>query len=149
MGDYNLIRKYKNINIKFMSKVKPHLINKNEKYKIIGNFFEIISGLKSKNEIIDFFLGLLSASETLMIARRIQIAQMLISGDSYENIRKKLKVSNQTITKTDQWLHSGDEKYDIWLAKQLRKKVKISSKENKGSMLNKYAHHRFLKNLLS
>jgi len=42
-----------------MSKVRLHLITKEDKFRIIGNFFEIVSGLKSKKEIIDFFVGLL------------------------------------------------------------------------------------------
>ena len=33
-----------------------------------------------KKEIIDFFMGLLASSETLMFARRIQIAQMIVNG---------------------------------------------------------------------
>lgn len=132
-----------------MSKVRPHLMDKKEKYKIIGNFFEIVSNLKVKKEVIDFFIGLLTASEALMMARRIQIAQLLLEGENYEIIRKRLKVSNQTITKTDQWLHSGDEKYNIWLEGQLKRKVETNRRGDYASMLDKYAHHRFLKNLLS
>jgi uncharacterized protein YerC len=132
-----------------MPKVKPHEIDKKEKYEIIGNFFEIISNLKSKKEVIDFFVGLLTSSESLMMARRIQIAQMILDDEEYEAIRRALKVSNQTITKTDQWLHGEDDKYNRWLAMQLRKKPKKAEKTGEQfSTLDKYAHHRFLRDLL-
>ncbi len=120
-------------------------MEKNEKYKIIGNFFEIVSGLKNKKEVVDFFLGLLTPSEVLMAARRIQIAQMLLEEGNYEIIRKRLKVSNQTITKTDRWLHR-DEDYNRWL------KTKLKTREEKRKeikdVLDKYPQYRFLRNIL-
>lgn len=132
-----------------MAKVKSHEVNSKERYKIIGNFFDIIANLKSKKEVVDFFVGLLTPSENLMVARRIQIAQLLIEGEGYETIKNKLKVSFQTITKTERWLHSEDEDYNNWLAKCLKIKP---SKNNRGlekeNLLNRYSHHRFIKNLL-
>lgn len=132
-----------------MSKVKVHFVENKEKYAIIGEFYEIIANLKSKKEIVDFFVGLLTPSEALMMARRIQIAQMLLEEKSYDVICKKIRVSNQTITRTDRWLHSGDDSYDNWIGKCLKKK-----KENKcqsvyyTSLLDRYPQHRFLKDLL-
>lgn len=132
-----------------MAKVKSHEINSKERYKIIGNFFDIIANLKSKKEVVDFFVGLLTPSENLMVARRIQIAQLLIEGEGYETIKNKLKVSFQTITKTERWLHSEDEDYNNWLAKCLKIKPLKNNKEiEKENLLNRYSHHRFIKNLL-
>jgi len=37
-----------------MAKVKSYRINPKEKHRIINDFFEIISNLKSKKEIVDF-----------------------------------------------------------------------------------------------
>jgi TrpR-related protein YerC/YecD len=132
-----------------MAKVKSHEINSKERYKIIGNFFDIIANLKSKKEVVDFFVGLLTPSESLMVARRIQIAQLLIEGEGYETIKNKLKVSFQTITKTERWLHSEDENYNNWLAKCLKiKPLKNNSEIEKENLLDRYSHHRFIKNLL-
>lgn len=130
-----------------MPKVRIHSIVKEDKFRIIGNFFEIVSNLRSKREIIDFFVGLLTPSEALMVGRRIQIAQLLLQGENYEDIRKLLKVSNQTITKTDQWLHSGDENYNQWLANRIAKKNKVVSKEDRANLLDRYAHHRVFNDL--
>ncbi|KKP77870.1 MAG: hypothetical protein A2271_00705 [Candidatus Moranbacteria bacterium RIFOXYA12_FULL_35_19] len=132
-----------------MAKVKSHEINSKERYKIIGNFFDIIANLKSKKEVVDFFVGLLTPSENLMVARRIQIAQLLIEGESYETIKNKLKVSFQTITKTERWLHSEDENYNSWLAKCLKTKTSKNNREmERENLLDRYSHHRFIKNLL-
>lgn len=134
-----------------MSKVKTHSIDVKERYKIVGDFFELISGLGSKKEIIDFFIGLLTQSEILMLARRIQIARMIISGNGYEEIMKKLKVGSQTISKTERWIYGRGEEYSVWITKCLKH---LSKKENKKnfeystSMLNKYPSCRFLKELL-
>ncbi len=134
-----------------MAKVKPYEIDPGEKRRTIKDLFEVISGLRTKDEIINFFLGLFTASEALMIARRIQIAKMLIEDNSYEEIKEKLKVSSQTIHKTDQWLHNSDDLQNNWLVDRIKgaekKKIKRDSRNYSGSLLNKYAHHRFWKDL--
>ncbi|KKP70464.1 MAG: TrpR family protein YerC/YecD [Candidatus Moranbacteria bacterium GW2011_GWE2_35_2-] len=133
-----------------MSKVKPHTIDPKEKFQAIDSLFDVILKLKTKQEIVDFFLGLFTSSESLMMARRIQIARMLLDNKSYDEIKNKLKVASQTIHATDKWLHKGDEKYTTWL------KTRVSEIENKNkrknnltyeSLLDKYSHHRFIKNL--
>lgn len=140
-----------------MAKIKPHQIDSKQKYIAIDNLFEVISALKTKKEIVNFFLGLFSPSEALMLARRIQIAKMLLSGSNYEDIRKKLGVGNSTIQKTDFWLHGGDEKNTLWLSKTIKsveektveKSRDKSSNYNPGSLLNKYPYHRFINKIFN
>lgn len=132
-----------------MAKVKPHAIDPIEKFEAIDNLFDVISNLKTKNEIVDFFLGLFTASESLMMARRIQVARLLLDGKGYEEIQKKLRVSSQMIHNTDQWLHKGDNKYVEWLNLRIQKKKAIENKKvlTYESMLDKYPYHRFIKNI--
>jgi uncharacterized protein YerC len=138
-----------------MAKIKPHQIDPKQKYVAIDNLFEVISALKTKKEIVDFFLGLFSPSESLMLARRIQIAKLLLDGKNYEDIRKKLGVGNSTIQKTDLWLHGGDKKNTSWLSttiKSVEKKVKTKSSKNgynPESLLNKYPYHRFINRIFN
>jgi TrpR-related protein YerC/YecD len=131
-----------------MSKVRVYSIDKNERYRVVGELFDLIVNLKTKREVIDFLIGLFTPSETLMIARRVQIAKMLIEEENYEMIRKKLKVSNQTISKVEHWLKSDEQKNKIIVAKlqQIRKTDKRTCGND---MLDKFAHHRALKNLIS
>ncbi|HFC76824.1 MAG TPA: hypothetical protein ENJ27_01200, partial [Candidatus Moranbacteria bacterium] len=100
-----------------MAKIKPYEVDPKEKREIIEDLFLAISRLKTKKEIIDFFLGLFTASEVLMIARRIQVAKLLLEEKSYNQIQSKLGASSQMINKTDIWLHDGNEKYVKWLTK--------------------------------
>ena len=112
--------------------------------------------MKTKKEIVNFFLGLFSPSESLMLARRIQIAKLLLEGENYENIRKNLGVGNSTIQKTDLWLHGGDEKNILWLSTTIRgaenktqKRGKNKSEYDPASLLNKYPYHRFINRIFN
>jgi len=134
-----------------MPKVKSYSIDPREKRIIISDLFEIIVNLRNKEETLEFLIGLLTPSEILMIARRIQIARMLLEEDNYEVIRKKLKVSHQTINKVEHWLR-GDGKKSQSIQNKIEK-IKRAKREYKtiksSSLLDRYAHHRFLKELLS
>ncbi len=131
-----------------MSKVRVYSIDKNERYRIIGELFELIVNLRTKKEVIDFLIGLFTPSETLMIARRVQIAKMLLEEDNYEIIRKRLKVSNQTISKVEHWLKSDEQKNKIIVTK-LNQIKKFSKDSSNKSILDKFAHHRAFKELIS
>lgn len=134
-----------------MGKVKPSSIEKEKRDEAIAEFFKVIEKLKNKKEMTDFFLGILTASEILMLARRIQIAQYLISGKNYEEIQRNLKVGSETIHRTDQWLSHEDEKIRKWLISLVGKKQeeKIQIKKYKpDSLLRRYPHHRFWSDLL-
>lgn len=132
-----------------MSKVRVYSIDKKEKYKIISELLEIIVSLRSKDEVVGFMIGLLTPSEVLMIARRIQIAKMLLQEATNEDIRRKLKVSFQTINKVEHWLKNDENKFLIISEKikSVEKVRKLKSGYPKG-LLDKYAQHRFIKDLL-
>jgi uncharacterized protein YerC len=137
-----------------MAKIKPHQINSKQKYIAIDNLFEVISALKTKQEIVNFFLGLFSPSESLMLARRIQIAKLLLDGLNYKDIRKALGVGNSTIQKTDLWLHGGDEKNASWLSTTILSAEKKRLENGKSSydpasLLNKYPYHRFINKIFN
>ena len=135
-----------------MSKVRPHTVNPKEKFQAVDSLFDVISKLKTKQEIVDFFLGLFTSSESLMMARRIQIARMLLEDKSYEEIQKKLKVGSHTVHSADKWLHKGDEKYTQWLKSRVAEpagKNEIGGELTYKGLLDKYPQHRFIKNLFN
>lgn len=111
----------------------------------------MIADLKTKKEVFAFLIGLFTSSETLMIARRIQIAKLLIQGKDYEFIRKELKVSFQTINKIEHWL-KGDKEKNRLIFKKLKKYVREEKRYEppklSGSMLDRYAHHNVIKNII-
>ena len=134
-----------------MGKVRFHSIDKKVRYQIIGDFYDIVANLKSKGDVINFFVGIFTPSEAIMMARRIQIAKRLLDKKSYQEIQRELKVGSQTITKTDRWLHSRGDEYALWLGKCLKRSGSQSNSRTAGhpgdGLLDKYAQHRIMKNI--
>ena len=79
-------------------------ISNKEKIDLLQEFCEAISVLNDPEEIMDFITDLLTKQETIMIARRIKTAKMLINGKDYREIQDSLKVGFGTISKINQWL---------------------------------------------
>lgn len=136
-----------------MSKVKVHSLVMNKRKKIIGDFLQLVLDLRSKEQVADVMVGLMTPSEALMFARRVQIARALLREETYETIRKKLRVGFDTITKVEQWLHTDNEKRDHWLARQVKKldalrALKPPKMLGKGK-LDRYPEHRMVKVLLN
>lgn len=88
-------------------KVRYNQLSDFEKKKYLGEFYSMVSVLKTREEVKNFFKDLLTLSETVMISRRIQIAIKLLDGESYDDIRKSLKVGFSTINQVERWLNNG------------------------------------------
>lgn len=132
-----------------MAKVKPHEISKEMRKKAINDLFEAIEKLKTKKEIVKFFLGLFTASEALMLARRIQVAQLLLKDKSYEDIRKILNVSSHLVHRVDQWLYKGEDDDIQWLQEIIKKEEKRQkpARHYSEGLLNRYVFHRMWSDL--
>ncbi len=76
-------------------------------------------------------MGLFTPSEVVMVARRIQVVKMIIEGFNYNEIRKKLKVSNQTITKMEHWLRNDNDKTEFIIRKINGSNSKKKSNHNR------------------
>jgi len=118
---------------------------------MIGEFYDIVTNLKSKQEVIGFFMGLLTPSEALMFARRIQIAQLLLDEKSYDDIRKALGVGAATVTAVSRWLYDEREDFRKKIQEHKDRKQKNTTQTYKRrkyrSILDKYPEHRILKDL--
>ncbi len=90
-----------------MGKIKPKSIPRQELYKLLDEFYSIITLLESKEEVRNFFKDLFSISEAVMVARRIQIAKLLLAGYDYESIRSKIGAGFNTIGNVQRWLDAG------------------------------------------
>lgn len=129
-----------------MAKVKVHEINKKERYKIIEELFELIANLRTKQEVIEFLLGFLTSSEALMIARRLQIAKLLLKNETYDEIQRKMRVGHQTIAAVEKWLQYDEKKKGI-IIKKIKEIKRYNNTDNTRNMLDRYSHHRFLKEI--
>ncbi len=90
-----------------MSRINPRFVKPDDKMKYLDLLWTSIAGLQSRDEVKNFFKDLLSESEAIMLARRIQIAKMLLEGKKYEEIVNELHVGQDTVCKIQQWLTSG------------------------------------------
>lgn len=130
-----------------MAKVKPQNIPKKEREQVIGEFVNVVSHLKSEQEVIDFFVGMMTASEALMFARRMQVARRLLEEYTYDDITREMHVGKSTIAEVDRWLFERDGAYRKILEKQI-KRIKRQKKLKRHEGLDRYPGHRLLKTLL-
>jgi TrpR-related protein YerC/YecD len=141
-----------------MSRVNPRTLDSNSKVKYLDLLWTSVAQLETKEEVKQFFKDLLSESEAIMLARRIEIAKRLIGGESYDEIASNLKVGTDTISRVQQWLTSGFGGYEKAVGsfeKELRQKFSKRSRINKeppysfGWIKQKYPLHFLIFNLLS
>lgn len=94
----------------------------------INDLWSALTLLKNKDEVRGLLKDLLTRTETIMLAKRIQIAIMLIQGFPYDIIKNEVKVQNDTIAKISNILNTSEEGYLQEVSERLinlqRKKVK-------------------------
>ena len=73
------------------------------------NLQEFITLLENKDQVASFLKDLLTHTEMKMLAKRIQIAKMLLEGHAYRAIRGYVKVSDATIATINNKLETGGE----------------------------------------
>lgn len=90
-----------------MAKFDHYSMPDKEKNKLLSELYSMVSSLKNREQIVNFFKDILTPSERIMLARRIQIARMLLEGYTHIQISRKLKTGIDTITRVQRWLKGG------------------------------------------
>jgi TrpR-related protein YerC/YecD len=80
-------------------------MSRQEQEDLFIDFAKALSSVKNPVESANFIQDLLSEAEVVMLARRLQVARLLLDGCTYEEIEKEMKVSNTTIAKVQTWLN--------------------------------------------
>ena len=94
----------------------------------INRFWDAITLIEERNEAISFLKDLLTPTEVRMLAKRLQVADMLAKGYKYQDIQNYARVTKQTIASINNKLNFGEE----GLIKILQKLEKIDqAKQNK------------------
>lgn len=75
----------------------------------INRFWDAVTLLEDREEVIAFLKDLLTPTEVRMIAKRLQIADMLSKGYKYEDIINYVKVTGQTISSVNGKLNYGND----------------------------------------
>lgn len=132
-----------------MSKIKVSQIDSRERQRIVIELLEVVTNIKNREEMFEFLFRLLTPSEVIMLARRLQIAKLILENKKYDEISKKLHVSHRTIADVEGWLKENSERTGLVARKLKVLEKQTSQTQISESMLDKYAHHRFIKNLFS
>lgn len=74
----------------------------------IHRFWDAITLIEDREEAIAFLKDLLTPTEVRMIAKRLQIADMLAKGYKYEDIKTHVRVTVQTISHMNNKLNYGE-----------------------------------------
>jgi len=69
--------------------------------------FDAILSLKTEKECAEFFDDLCTIKELDDMHDRLDVAQCLIDGDTYETISKKTKMSSATISRVNRCIQYG------------------------------------------
>lgn len=85
-------------------KKKVSDLSENEIMTTMDALYTAASSLRGRDAMKAFLRDLLTPSERIMLGRRIIIARMLVAGESYDEIGKRLHVSRTTVRRVDQWL---------------------------------------------
>ena len=75
-----------------------------EKIETLDTLYTTAGSVSGRKAMKSFLKELLTPSERIMLGRRIQIAQLLLAGQSQAYIGEKLKVGPNTIWRVEKWL---------------------------------------------
>lgn len=79
-------------------------LGKKQRQELLITFCEALTSIKKKEEAAQFLADLLSPQELEMLAKRLEIAKLLIDGLTYQEISSRLKASFNTIARINAWL---------------------------------------------
>jgi len=133
-----------------MAKRKVYEVDKQERYKMLKDFYKMIANIRDPDTAANFIRDVLTPSESLMITRRIAIAKKLLEGKSFELIRQELKVGYNTINNVNRWLFTGFGGYLNEIKKSTTSKERRSSLPTTEweKLKKKYPAHFLVFNLL-
>ena len=95
-------------------------MNKKIKSDSVDRLFEAILCLKDKAECYDFFEDLCTVNELLSLSQRFEVASMLNSHKTYQEIAEKTGASTATISRVNRSLNYGNDGYQLAM-ERLRK----------------------------
>lgn len=91
--------------------------------KTMDRLFDAILNLENREECYSFFEDLCTVKELQDMAQRLQVAQMLYDGSSYQTIAEQVETSTATIGRVSRCLNYGSGGYRS-VIERLRKEQK-------------------------
>ena len=101
----------------FRSKTKNYGLGDNMK------LYEVLSKLKNEKEFETFFEDLCTFQEVEKMEQRVECAQMLLDGETYNQIIEKTDISSATLSRVSRCIQHGSGGYSKILKDIMQKKA--------------------------
>lgn len=88
-------------------------LSKFEKQRLLIALCRAVSSVKNSEEAAQVLTDLLTPSEIEMVAKRLEIAKLLIFGKTYDQIRTRINAGYSTIGRINTWLNLSGEGFKI------------------------------------
>lgn len=106
----------------FMSKYNEKKLPYEQQEELLDILCDILLRLKTKQEMKNFLKDLLNRKERTMLVRRLLIAEMLIEGITYDEIKGLLRCGKSTIARIERWVNFGRNGYKFAVSLKRSKK---------------------------
>lgn len=83
--------------------------------KELDQLFDAILSLKDREECYEFFDDLCTMNEIQSLAQRLEVARMLMDGDTYQRIEQETGASTATISRVKRCINYGNDGYKFTL----------------------------------
>ena len=83
----------------------------------INELMEAILSLRDMEECRAFLRDLCTVQELISLSQRLQVAKLLLAGETYESIRQKVPAGSSTITRINTALQFGSGGYSSVLGR--------------------------------
>lgn len=80
--------------------------------KSVEKLLEVFANIKDKEDIYNLLLDLCTIKEIQDMSQRLETAELLQEGKSYQEIMAKTRVSTATISRINRCLHYGSDGYE-------------------------------------
>ncbi|OGE88384.1 MAG: hypothetical protein A3J07_01145 [Candidatus Doudnabacteria bacterium RIFCSPLOWO2_02_FULL_49_13] len=129
-----ICRIYTYINVKTVK----NRLTKQQQEGLLIKLARAVASVNRAEEGAKFLRDLLSEPEVFMLARRLQIAELLMDGLTYEQIREELNVGYNTIAKVQTWLELYGDGYRTVINRTIKNKVEKNINEPFTKLKRKY-----------
>ena len=117
-----------------MARFSLNKLPREQRIQLIGEFYDVVHSLKSREEVREFFRDLLVPDEIAMFMRRIEIAALLSAGFSSQKIQELTGTGMATVTTIRKKLQRGRGKgYEIVVSRLLAQREKNIQKQKKST----------------
>lgn len=105
-------------------------LSKSEQQRLLIALCQAVSSVKNSKEAAQVLTDLLTPSEIEMVAKRLEIAKLLIQGKTYDQIRTRINAGYSTIGRINTWLNLSGEGFKIAVSR-MKKEEKQPTFEEK------------------